>query len=462
MKLPRRPQAIGVAAFLLATGCVGGSSHPRGPVVSPTGIVYEEGTPPSDTRYSQTAALYLRSASPERALEQALQGVASQPENPIHYFLAGVSHARLGAYTEADVMWTEAQRLYPAYELEIEPERLSAWAEAFNRGTEAYAEGEVDAAIQAWFGATRLYALRPEAHWNLGMLLSQEGRQEEAAQVYREGLAGLERLPATRVLEPEELEARSGQVERGEEALAEVLLLLDAYAEAEPLLRRQLSREPGNVQVQQNLASALASQGRNQEAREIYDGLLSEAGLAEMELFNLGVALFRVGDAARAAEAFRQLTEMRPQSRDVWFNYANALLSAEAWETLVEVGDRILELDPLNENAGLIVARAHLEMGDQGEALRRLQQVDAAPVHLEGLMMRTVGPGTTVVGRVKGNEAEAGSVVQLRFIFYGDDGQLGFETVALPTPPQGEIRDFEVNFGMRANAYRYEVEELDR
>ena len=73
-------------------------------------------------------------------------------DNPIHYLLAGLAHARLGQYGEADARFTEAQRIYPAYELDIEPEREAAWIELFNEGIAAYTDGNVEATIEAWSG----------------------------------------------------------------------------------------------------------------------------------------------------------------------------------------------------------------------------------------------------------------------------------------------------------------------
>jgi tetratricopeptide (TPR) repeat protein len=445
-------------ALAMSVACAVRPSGPPEPVVSPTGIVYEVGTPPSSTRFSQTATLYLRSAQPERAAAQAEQGIEEDPENPIHYFLAGVARARMGEYTRADSLLSRAQRIYPAYELEIEPERAAAWAEAFNEGAEAYADGDMEKALRAWQGAVAMYDLRPEAHRNLAMLLTREAEYGEAADVYARALAGLERRPATRVLGEDEAAAREEERIRVEEALAELFLLVDRFAEAEPLLRRQLTRDPENVQLRQNLAAALVGQGRRDEAGVIYDDLLTDAELEGAELFQLGVALFRSGDFHRAAEAFGDLAERRPLSRDVWFNYANALFAAEAWETLVEVGDRIIEVDPLNENAGLIVARAHLEVGDQRSALEHLHRVDGAPVHVEGLLMRSEGTGTRVAGRVTGNEAEAGTAIRLRFTFYGDAGPIGSELLTLSSPAAGESEGFEFTFGMRAVSFRYEVD----
>jgi tetratricopeptide (TPR) repeat protein len=424
--------------------------------VSPTGIVYEPGVPPTETRYSQTAALYLRSGEPERALERALEGIEEDPGNPIHHFLGGVANARLGRHAAADAMLSEAERIYPAYQLDVEPERLSAWAEAFNRGSEAYADGLDEEAIEAWRGATRMYRLRPEAHRNLAMLLFQNGRIEEAATVYAELLAGLEEVPATRILGEDEVAQRELDRVETEDRLADLLLMTNRFAEAEPLLRARLSRDPTNTEVRQDLASALVGQDRWDEAHAIYDGLLSERSLAETELHNLGVALFRANAPERAAEAFRRLVEARPTSRDAWFNYANALLAAEEWPTLVEVSDRLLAVDPLGESAGLLVARAHLEMGDEQAALSQLERVDDAPVHLEGLVLQTTGSSSTLQGRIVGNEADAGTLLRLRFTFYAEDNQAQRDT-AVAAPAAGESDAFEVSIGVRAIAYRYEV-----
>jgi tetratricopeptide (TPR) repeat protein len=441
-----------------------GQSGPRGPVVSPTGIVYPPGIAPEDTRYSQTAALYLRSDEPDRALDLALQGIRADSLNPVHYFLAGVAQSRLGRYQAADTLLARAERIYPAYELEVEPVRHAAWAEAFNLGTDAYTAGDTEQAIALWRGAADMYRLRPEAHRNLAMLLSQEGRLEEAAAVYRDLLEGLEDRPATRLLEPGEIEELRLEADEAEARLSEVLLVTERYVEAEPLLRRQLERTPGSPQARLDLAEALMGQpGKEEPARRLYDELVADPALTEAELLNLGVALFRAEDPGRAARAFARLTEAQPDSRDAWFNYANALLAGQAWETLVRVGDRILEVDPLNESAALIIARAHLETGDERGALERLHRIDAAPVVVEGLMlMRQSGAGTLLQGRVTGKAGEPGSAIRLRFTFYGENGQVQTRTVRLSAPPEGEEEPFEVRVTMRANAYRYELEQPER
>ena len=140
----------------------------------------------------------------------------------------------------------------------------------------------------------------------------------------------------------------------------------------------------------------------------------------------------------------------------MWFNYANALFGARDWEALTGVGERLIELDPLGESAGLITARALLEAGDSVAALRTLDLVEAAPVYVTELQLRPVQAATRIQGRVVGNVAEPGTPVTLRFVFYEDQRLLGNTSVSVAAPvPEGSAA-FEVQFGSQANAYRYE------
>ena len=449
------PVVVGLVA-ISASACAP-RLQPGGPVTSPTGITYEIGTRPVGTRFSQTATLYLRQENLERALELALEGIESDPLNAIHYYLAGTAHARLGQHSEADAMFVEAERIYPAYQLDVEPERERAWAEAFNAGIEAFDADDMDGAIDAWNRSVTIYSLRPDAHRNLAVLLAAEGRYDEALEVYDQALSGLESRPATRVLSDAELADRAELSLSIEENLAQLYLFTGRFVEAEPLLRQQLEREPGNHDLQSDLAQALTGQGRDPEATEIYLALLTTATLDAPELFNIGVSLFRSGDYAEAGDAFERLTKAQPNSRDAWFNYVNSLFAAEEWDLLAAAGDRLVELDPLSENAGLISARAYLEAGDEDAARRGLERTEGVPVHVEGLRLRPAGIETIVEGRIVGNEAEPGTPMRLRFTFYGEQGTLGSEMLAVGAPTAGESEEFEISFARRAISYRYEL-----
>lgn len=454
----RPPPLIRLAALVLvaATGCAS-TPEPPAAVVSPTGVTFEPGIPPAQTRFSQVAVVYISQGYPERALEQALQGIESNPYNPIHFFLAGLAHTRLGDFVAADSMFRRAQAIYPAYELQIEPERERAWAETFNAGLERHMNGDLEGTLELWRRAIQIYDLRPEAHRNLGTLLAELGEYEEAIGVFRAGIAGLERQPISRVLSPEEESAREAGLASMTENLIELLLLTERYDEAEEMLLERIRLQPDNVEHRTRLATALSGQGRNEEAAGIYASILESRALGPSDLFKVGVSLFRLQDYARASEAFRQLTEKQPESRDAWFNYANSLFASGDWERLRSAAARLVELDPLSENAALIAARAQLEAGDHQAALRSMERIDASPIHLADLRLRPSAAETRVEGQVVGNAAEPGDRIRLHFTFYDDDGPIGMETVVVEAPAPGEVRKFEVVFRDRASAYRYQV-----
>lgn len=447
------------AAFTLAGCAAGGTTAAGGPAVSPIGKEYPPGIEPSNSQYTQQAVLALAQGDFQTALDQSREGIASDPENAQHFFLAGEAAAALGQYELADSMWIEAERIYPAYELEVEPAREGAWAEAFNVGVEAYNEGDMDTAIAAWQGATLIYQYRPGAAQNLGIVLMQEARYEEAADAFRRGLEAVESEPQTRLLEEEEIEERAEAGEFMLENLAQLLLYTDQFEEAESLLRQQLAEDPENVEIRANLASALGRLDRADEAAQIYAELLESPDLGTEQLFNVGVSLFNAGEHVRAAEAFGRVTEIVPNSRDAWYNQANALYAAEEWEMLVPIAERLVEVDPLNENTGLILARSYRELERNTDALAALERLQDLPIFVEDLQMQPTAESTRVSGRIVGNLAEQGSPLTLRFTFYGSTGQtLGSETVTVNAPAAEQSTDFQLEFGQSAVGYSYELQ----
>jgi tetratricopeptide (TPR) repeat protein len=210
------------------------------------------------------------------------------------------------------------------------------------------------------------------------------------------------------------------------------------------------------VDLRADLASSLAGQGRAAAAAEIYQELLALPDLEAGRLFDLGVVLFRSQDFDLAGQAFGRLSEMRPNSRDVWFNYANALYGARDWARLLPVGARLIELDPLGETSGLLTARAMFEMRDTTAALLALNNVEASPIYVGELQMRPVQTATRVSGEVTGNVAQPGTPITLRFVFYDDSRLLGNTSVAVVAPPKGESTPFELQFAGSATGYRYE------
>lgn len=440
----RSRMVLAIGAGLLVLGGCAPAAGTVGPPSSPTGRVYEPGIAPSQTRNSQVATLHVARGEFDQALAAAQQGIAADSTNPIHYYLAGQAYAGLGDYDAADRMFDRAEELYPAYELEVEPERERAWGIAFNEGVEAYQAGDLEAAAAAWERANVIYSGFPESYMNLAILRAQNEDYDAAIEAYQQGLEASERIPAAREMEEEEIETRAAARQTMTTSLAELLLYRERFAEAEELYRRQLENDPDDPQLLSQLAVALARQGKEAEASEIYGRVLSQPGLTPLETFNIGVALFNAQAFEQAAEAFRRVTEAQPNSRDAWYNYVTSLYRLERFDEVVENAARLIELDPLHENSALFYADALRQTGQTDQGLRERQRNAALPVHLEQFGLRPRAGTTRLTGIVVGNQAQAGTPVQIRFNFYGDGGALGSETVTVTAPARGERTQFEV------------------
>jgi tetratricopeptide (TPR) repeat protein len=437
-----------LAASLLG-GCAastsaGGASS--GPVTA-GGKTYPPGTKPTESKFTTPAKLAIAQNKFDVALQQSQSGIAADSTNPQHFYLAGQAYAGLGNYAAADSMYDIAQRIYPAYEREIEPAREEAWAKAFNAGVTAYNAGNTDEAVKDWEQANEVYGGRPEAYQNLAALYTQQGKYDPAIAAYRAGLASLTTNPATRELTEEEKADRVEAKSTMQENLAELLQFTEQYAEAEKLFREQLAIDSTNIGLQAKLAAAIAAQpNRAAEAQAIYGTLLGRADLKPEDVMSVGVALFNSKDYARAAQAFKRLTDMWPNSRDAWYNYSNSLYASDQFQPLIPVAEKLLQLDPLNEDAALILARAYKETGQNQKALAALEKNEDLPVKVKDPAMRLGTGKTTISGTVIGNKAAAGSPVTLRFTFYSATGTIGTQQVTVNAPAKDASAPFEVTF----------------
>lgn len=165
----------------------------------------------------------------------------------------------------------------------------------------------------------------------------------------------------------------------------------------------------------------------------------------EAGLLNVGAQYFQAKNYPRAAEVFERLTRLSPNNRDAWYNYALALYTQERWPQLIPVAQRVIQMDPLNENANIILFNALKNANQNNEALKVLQATEALPIHVAGVQLEP-GEGRSVLrGQVAGNQARAGSPVRLEFTFYGPAGALGTpQQVTVNAPAKGATANFEV------------------
>jgi tetratricopeptide (TPR) repeat protein len=450
-----------LGGMALTTACAGGAAGGPGGAISAAAANYPPGIRPRDTDATRRATVLILQEQFDEALAALQPALQTDTTNARVFLLAGQALAGQGDVDGAIRMYETAERLYPAAELDVIPLSEEAWGRLFNEGVAAYNQGDLDATIDAWDRANRIYNYRPEAFQNLAAIHTQRSEYDRAIEAYEGGLASLERDLPTREWTAEEQEERAEARAALQEPLAELLLFTERYQDAERLFRAQLERDPDNIGYQSRLAAAIASQpGREAEAQEMYTRLLGTPGLETDDYEMIGRALFTARDYNRAAEAFARVSQARPNFRDALFNQANALYASEQWEALRPVGERLLQLDPLNEDAYFMLARAQSQAGQNLDALATLERAEALPIRLSGL---TLSPGdgrATVRGTVTGVSAQQGTPVQIRFTFLGEGGQtVGNQTATVNAPAPDASAAFSVEFESPTpvSGYSYEL-----
>jgi tetratricopeptide (TPR) repeat protein len=173
-------------------------------------------------------------------------------------------------------------------------------------------------------------------------------------------------------------------------------------------------------------------------------------------LIGVGARMFAANQFNESADLFRLVTTQDPSSRDGWYNYALALFKRSSWNDLVPVAERLTNLDPLNENARIILFNAHKSMAETAPpgtpavdehrrvAMAVLDASDALPIYVDDIRLGQNGSPRVLTGRATGNQATAGQPITLTFRFWGPQGEMGTASVSVASPAKGETSTFQV------------------
>lgn len=394
--------ALGVSA--VAGACATAGAGTGGPTAALPNVACPEGVTMAATPETNSAQVDLVRAQAtgdtalyRQALNRSLQGIQTTPNNPQLYYLAGQAYAGAGDYAGADSVWARAATICPAFAAEIRPERERAWAQSYQRALDALTAGDTATAIASWEQSAMIFKERPDAVYNLAVLASERRDYDQAVARFEETLRSLDNQPA---MDPADTTAATQ-------------------------------------------AADMAEMRRN-----AFAGML-----------NVGAQRFSADDFAGAARVFERLTRLDPNSRDAWYNYALALYQQKQWPQLLPVAEKVVQIDPLNENANVLLFNAYKENKQNPRALEVLERIENMPVKVTQVQVRSENGRSTVTGTVEGNKARAGSPVRLEFTLFGGGQQLGTQTVTVNAPAAGATGQFELSLDnpVPVSGYRYRV-----
>lgn len=431
-----------LAAFaVLLSGCAAGGATGGGAGTAGGGGGVGGGNSPREDGNTRQAEFFLLQASQaddpmdryRQALVAATDAITESPSNPTGYFLAGRAQLGLGDVVAADTLFTTAVELYGGYAEEINMERENAWINLFNASLDVTDEE----GIRQLRNAEVIFSeMRPEALINLGIMLGNSGSYDEAADAYG---AAIEIITGPRIEEVNDTTAADWQARLQSTTFnrAAILTLAERYDAAAGAYSTYLESQPGDIQALTGLAQALVSGGQADSAQALYNSLLDAEGLGIRDYQTIGVGLYNADVFDQAARAFRAVTSIAPDNRDAVYNLGQSLFEGEQWEALIPVAQRLMELDGNNPQSHLLMGYALARTDRELEASVVLEASENLPFLLEEYSFQRTTTGAGVTATLTNNTLEAGTPIEIRVHFSGDDGaEVGAVDVRVDAPAQ--------------------------
>jgi protein O-mannosyl-transferase len=204
----------------------------------------------------------------------------------------------------------------------------NSWMAHSNLGIVLADKGRTDEALVHCQMALKLNPQYPDAHYNLGHLLEEMGQTEDAVAHYQKALD----------LNPRYTDAHNN--------LGVLLRALGRTDEALGHYRRALELDPTHPGVQYNLGSLLDDMGQTDEALAHYQEVLKASPNHTQAHYNLGLLLANMGRADEAMVHYQKVLQRDPDHVDAHNNLGILLASTGRIDEAIVHFRRAFEIDP--------------------------------------------------------------------------------------------------------------------
>ena len=461
--------ALGVSALaFLVGGCAGGGA-PGAVMPQPVAdedlpawvLALPEGELSRDNNETATAALFLAQGAFDQAIESAQAGMQLDPTNPQSFLQAGQAYLGLGNLEAADEMFDQVEALSPRAVLDVNFFRETEWIEQFNGAVSAMQAGDTGGAVAAFERAHTIYQERPEAMVQLGALYQQDGRLEDALELFTQTVELIDGPVGQREEDPEVIATNEENLFAARFNQGQLLFELERFADAAVVYGQIVEADPDDMMAYSNYGAALVSAGENERASAVYADLLDRPGLTAADYNSIAIGAYNGDLFLQAADAFGRAHEVFPENRDFIFNRAQSLYLAEDQpEQLADAAARLIELDTHNRNAHQFLIQALVRLERQEEAADVLDALEMLPFDIAGLQITLADGGYAVPGVVTNRTAEVGSSADIRFRFYDRDGlEVGSQDISIRLDEAEVGLEFQIDFPTTSEVmgYNYEV-----
>ncbi|MGD0650345.1 MAG: tetratricopeptide repeat protein [Verrucomicrobiia bacterium] len=270
---------------------------------------------------------------------------------PMVAVLSALSWQHCKAFRDDEALWRDTRAKNP-----------DAWLAHYNLGVVLTDQGKFAEAIAEYTAALRVKPDYVEAHNNLGLMLAGLGKTAEAITEYTAALR----------IDPDNADAHNNLgvalVSQGEVAKA-----IGQYGQA-------LRIQPDFAEAHNNLGYALLRLGKASEAIGQYEQALRiQPDSAEVH-YNLGTALLQLGKVTEAIAQYREALWLRPDwppalSRLAWILATDRKASLRNGAEAVQSGERLCEITGYRQADALdALAAAYAEVGRFNDAIQVAQK----------------------------------------------------------------------------------------
>jgi tetratricopeptide (TPR) repeat protein len=281
------------------------------------------------------------------------KAIAADPKQFEAHLALGLLLAHQGKYDQAREQMQQATQLKP------EPPNPGAQAEAFRTLAELDRGSDPPAARDALLAALRL---SPETPADL-LLTAQIAEANDDLELARTAYQRL--LASHPAPSPTVTEAATG-------GLAQLLIKQKKYADAEPLLKSALARDPRDPALNAQLATALVAQGKNDQALQVLETLRQlEPGNAAVDQM-LADAYGQAGHPEKAEPIYAKMALAHPGNEEILAAQGENLVRERLYPQAQQVLERAVKLKPDDGDAWSGLAFAASENKQYQVALQAL------------------------------------------------------------------------------------------
>jgi Tfp pilus assembly protein PilF len=301
----------------------------------------------------------------------------------------------------------------------------SLWGGIVNDGVRALAAGDIADAEAKLTLAVQLHPQGKEGHLGMGAVHQTKKEYDLAIEEYRKALEidpayknALLRLGQTYQLKAEDA-AGSGDAAQSAEATA-------IAAEAATVYEEYLAENPGDVEVQIQLAGLHASLGHMEKAEPIIRDVMASDSVEVSVFTDFGFRLANAGQYDLADELLSRAVTMSDSLDAEPLGYlAFVRIQKEDLAGAKIALDKQVALDPSNAEAWEYLGYVRRDLGDEAGALEAFEKAEGIPLELQQIALSQDPDKTWNVDATFLNRLETPvSNVRIRFSLLSEEGEV--------------------------------------